>query len=369
MHCASLGEFEQGRPVIEKLRTDERFKEFDLRIIVSFFSPSGYNVMRNYQHADSVIYLPMDSASNAIKLIDQLKPSFVLWVKYEYWHFYLSELKSRQIPVLLVSGIFRESQPFFKWYGRFWTKMLMNFEKLFVQNQHSANLVNKLNAGLDVEISGDTRFDRVIAISEERINLEAVERFCEDNWVIVAGSTWEEDETEWMHFAKTNKDVKIIIAPHEIDSENLKDVKQSFPGSIFYSELLMNRDRSTASNVLIIDNIGLLSKLYRYADIAYVGGGFGDDGVHNVLEAAVYGIPVIHGPEYDKYAEAVELVKCEGSIVINSALELERLLAQLFSNPQKLEKHGKAAKSYVMRNGGATNKIVDYIYAKRLLTS
>ncbi len=373
MHCASLGEFEQGRPLIEAIRGDERFRGIKCKIVVSFFSPSGYEIMKEYPHADHVFYLPLDSPGNARKLVGTLNPSIVLWVKYEFWYYYLRELHDKNIPVYLVSGIFRDSQPFFTWYGKFWRKMLKQFDKLFVQNEESAQLLAKLDCNLPVIISGDTRFDRVIEIAEQIRSIAGISEFCGDSQVIVAGSTWEEDEAEWIHFVKVNRQIKFIIAPHEIDKENLQDVKNSFAGSIFYSEWISQganyREARSNGNVLIIDNIGMLSGLYRYATVSYVGGGFGDDGVHNVLEAAVYGIPVIHGPEYEKYAEAVDLVDFGGSIVIDSAVSLEKCLNTLLADEGKIRKHGEAAKMYVHQHAGATKKILAQIYENRLLTN
>lgn len=373
MHCASLGEFEQGRPLIEALRNEERFKGFRYKIVISFFSPSGFEVMKDYALADFVFYLPMDSASNARKLITNLKPSMVLWVKYEFWYHYLVGLHQQNVPVFLVAGIFRKSQPFFAWYGDFWRKMLGQFERLFVQNESSSALLLKLDASLPVIVCGDTRFDRVIAIAGQRKTIKGISEFCGHSKVIVAGSTWEQDEAEWVHYVKVNGNIKFIIAPHEIEKENLADIKNAFAGSVFYSDWLKLVDdkpgTAQVSNVLIIDNIGMLSSLYSYATVAYVGGGFGVDGVHNVLEAAVYGIPVIHGPEYEKFAEAVDLVECGGSLVTNNAVALEKLLNELFSNEPKLKKYGEAARQYVYQHAGATKNIMDHIYEKRLLTN
>lgn len=373
MHCASLGEFEQGRPLIEMIRNDERFNGAGYTIVVSFFSSSGYEVMKDYPLADHVIYLPLDSPSNARKLVNQLKPTLVLWIKYEFWHYYLRELKKQDIPVYLISGIFRSSQPFFAWYGKFWKEMLLNFRLLYVQNSRSARLLNKMNPDLPVEVCGDTRFDRVITIAEQRKTLQGIKEFCGDATVIVAGSTWEQDEAEWVHYIKVNRHLRFIIAPHEIDKLNLMDVKQSFAGSILYSDWLSllskNLEQPGASNVLIIDNMGMLSALYSFATVAYVGGGFGKDGVHNVLEAAVYGIPVLHGPVYEKYAEAVDLVDAGGSFVINNALELEKTLNQLLTERSLLKLKGDAARQYVYSHAGATRKIIDELYANRLLTN
>lgn len=361
MHCASLGEFEQGRPVIEKLK-----KQYpSVKIVCSFFSPSGYEVQKNYGGADAIFYLPIDSKANAKKLIKVIKPSLVLWVKYEYWFYYLQTLKKENIPVLLISGIFRNSQPFFKWYGDAWKNILSSFDHFFVQDEASKKLLASVGIDKNVTISGDTRFDRVIEIAENFEHIPLIKEFCGDHKIVVAGSTWEDDEAELIHYVRANATIKFIIAPHEIDTENLKEVQKEFTGSIFYSDLVSGKQSTT--NVLIIDNVGMLARLYYYADITYVGGGFGDDGVHNVLEAAVHGKPVIYGPEFEKFIEAIELVNCGGGININSAIELEKELTLLWDNEELLKSAGEAAKNYVYAHAGASKKIMAFIQEKRLL--
>lgn len=362
MHCASLGEFEQGRPLIEKIRRDYP----GYIIVITFFSPSGYEIEKNFKGADHIFYLPGDSPSNAKKFISLIDPKLVLWVKYEYWYYYLRELKKKNITTLLISGAFRPTQPFFKWYGDFWKKMLGTFTWFFLQNKTSRSLLENIDIK-NVTVSGDTRFDRVITIAENFDEIPLVKEFCGDDKVIVAGSTWEDDEAEWVHYAKTNVDIKFIIAPHEVDKENLADVKKAFKGSIFYSEL--NEFTIETTNIIIIDNIGMLSRLYKYAGITYIGGGFGEDGLHNILEAAVYGKPVIFGPVFDKNFEAQELVDRGGGITIENALELEKVLNNLLKDPDELNKRGDAAREYVYSNAGATEKIMKYIQENRLLTN
>ena len=355
VHCASLGEFEQGRPVIENIR-----KQFpESKIVLTFFSPSGYEVQKNYAGADAVLYLPTDSKDNAQKLIAEIKPKLVIWVKYEYWFYYLQELKQQKIPVLLVSGIFRESQPFFKWYGGFWRDILPCFTHIFLQDSNSQRLLNSIGFIENITVSGDTRFDRVIEIAEKFEALPLIKEFCGDSKVVVAGSTWEEDEAELIHYVRANPQIKFIIAPHEIGTDNLQDVKKEFTGSIFYTQLLAGERNNT--NVLIIDNVGMLSRLYHYADITYIGGGFGDDGVHNVLEAAVYGKPVIYGPEIEKFIEAVELTDCGGGAIITNAIDFEKVADSFWKDADLLEVSGLAAKNYVYANAGASKKIMEYI--------
>ena len=421
MHCASLGEFEQGRPVLEAIRVMSP----GCRIWVTFFSPSGYEVRKNYEGADHIFYLPLDSRSHARQFIGLVKPTLVLWVKYDYWYYYLVELKKRNIPTLLISGVFRPDQPFFKWYGRLHRYMLECFTHLFVQTDTSKKLIGKLGISDNVSISGDTRFDRVIEIAQGAAPLPAVGLFCGDHTVIVAGSTWEEDEEELDHYANTHPEIRFIIAPHDIDEERLKDVESLFRYTVRYSvwereaggpgagqeaaggkgpqatgiggqagakDAVAGGERlqgagakegggmkkkgghqraghDAAPNVLIIDNIGMLSRLYQYATIAYVGGGFGDDGVHNVLEAAVYGKPVIFGPVIEKYIEAVELTECGGGIVVDSALEVESVFNRLLNDPEEYRQTGEASRDYVHSKKGATGKITDYIQENRLLTS
>jgi 3-deoxy-D-manno-octulosonic-acid transferase len=363
MHCASVGEFEQGRPIIEKLKAENE----NLKIVLTFFSPSGYETCKNYKGVDAVFYLPMDSKKNAQQFLDAIKPTLVLWVKYEYWFYYLQELKRRNIPAILVSGIFRDNQPFFKWYGTLWKQMLHCFTFLFVQNEESKKLLSNIHIKENVVVSGDTRFDRVCAIADNFIALPLVEKFCGDSNVFVAGSTWEEDEEELIHYVKTHPQIKFIIAPHEVDESTIKDVQKEFPSSILYSQLSTTNHQPPTTNCLIIDNIGMLSRLYYYADVTYVGGGFGSDGVHNVLEAAVYGKPVLFGPVYQKYIEAVDLIECGAAICINDALQLEKCLNNLFLNANEVEKMGERAKKYVQENKGATEKIVNDVYENRLL--
>jgi 3-deoxy-D-manno-octulosonic-acid transferase len=365
IHCASLGEFEQGRPVLESVK--EQYPGH--KIVLTFFSPSGYEIRKNYIGADLVLYLPMDGPNNAREFIETIRPSLVLWVKYEYWYYYLLELKKRNIPVLLISGIFRESQPFFKWYGGIWKRILENFDQLFVQNERSVNLLNKIGINKNITVSGDTRFDRVVTIASQWEKLaEPVEQFCEGHQVIVAGSTWEEDEEELIHYAKAYPQIRFIFVPHEVSKARIHDLQQEFPEALLYSSLI-NRQLSTVihSNVLIIDTIGILSRLYHYATIAYVGGGFNESGIHNILEAAVYGKPVIFGPEFEKFAEAVELVDAGGAFPIENALELEELLNKLLNNKEALEKSGGISRQYVEEHRGATGLVLDYIQRKRLL--
>ncbi|HET6255169.1 MAG TPA: glycosyltransferase N-terminal domain-containing protein [Puia sp.] len=371
MHCSSLGEFEQGRPVIEELRRVVP----GMRVVLTFFSPSGYKAKHDYSGADHVYYLPLDSPANARRFVDLVKPTLVLWVKYDYWYYFLVELRKRNVPVLLISGLFRPDQPFFRWYGRLHRYMLECFSHLFVQTEASRLLLKQLRVTENVTVSGDTRFDRVIEIAAEKSELPEVEAFCGSQAVIVAGSTWEEDEEEMDHYANSHPEIRFILAPHEISEDRLAEVERLFRHCIRYSKWVANGAGKAARpgwpepNVLLIDNIGMLAKLYRYASVAYVGGGFGDDGVHNVLEAAVYGKPVVYGPVIEKYIEAVELTESGGGIVIDSALEAERVFDRLLNDPYEREETGKASREYVHSKKGATGTIIRFIQENRLLTS
>ncbi len=363
VHCASLGEFEQGRPIIERIKA--QYPSY--KILLTFFSPSGYEVRKNYTGADAVFYLPLDGKSASNKFIDIVKPSLVIWIKYEYWYYYLTALHNKNIPVVLVSAIFRESQPFFKWYGGLWKKILQSFDKIFVQNEYSLSLLKSIGMSENALIAGDTRFDRVISIAESKTTLpDALIQFCANKKVIVAGSTWEEDEEEIVHYARIHGHIKFIIAPHEIDKERLQDIKKMFKNAIYFSEFIKaNAD----AQVIIIDNIGMLSSLYRLADVTYIGGGFNDSGIHNILESAVYGKPIVFGPVYEKFTEAVDLVDREGAFTIENALELERLLDKLLQDETLLKRTSEISKKYVYEKQGATNIILDYCYKNRLLTN
>jgi 3-deoxy-D-manno-octulosonic-acid transferase len=369
MHTASLGEYEQGRPILARIR--QLYPKH--KILLSFFSPSGYEIRKHYEGADLVCYLPMDGSTNASRFLNILQPSLVIFVKYEFWHFYLQETRQRNIPLLLVSGIFRKDQPFFQWYGGFHRAMLSCFTQLFVQNAASATLLQTAGFHTNVSVSGDTRFDRGIAIASQFQTLPVVNRFCDHRQVIVAGSTWTDDDEALDHFANSHPDMRFIIAPHDIDSDRLDECLKLYKHAILYSayeEMLSEgAEPQQHFNVLIIDNIGMLSKLYHYATLAYVGGGFGDDGIHNILEAAVHGKHVLFGPVYQKYFEAKELLDAGGAFSVDDALELEKQFKLLLENKALYDVAAKAALDYVQQHAGATQKIIQYIQANRLLTN
>ena len=366
VHCASLGEFEQARPIMQEIKTV--YPHYS--IALTFFSPSGYQIRKNYEGVDAVLYLPMDNPVISQSFINILNPSLVIWVKYEYWYHYLRSLQRSNIPVLLVSGIFRAEQPFFKWYGQLWRQMLNAFTHLFVQNEESIQLLKTISLKPAVTLCGDTRFDRVLAIAQNETPVpDVIQKFCNGKAVVVCGSTWPEDEIQFIHYVTVHQDKCFIIAPHEISKANLKDILMKFPTAVLLSSLQKNESVPPLCNVLIIDNIGMLAALYRIATICYVGGGFNDSGIHNILEPAVYGKPIIIGPEYSKFAEAAALVDAGGAFVSDSPLELEACLNMLFGNTHLLIAAGEASGSYVEKNTGATRKIMEYIQEKRLLTS
>lgn len=363
IHCASLGEFEQGRPVIEKIRHEYT----SYKILLTFFSPSGYEVRKNYNGADYVFYLPMDSRKNAFQFFEIARPNLILFVKYEFWFYYLWEAKKRNIPLLLISGIFRKSQPFFSKYGYFYRSLLSCFTHFFVQNEESYSLLKLIGLEKDVTITGDTRFDRVIEIAEQFEPIIPVEAFCKGSDVIVAGSTWSEDDTKLAAYASTKRDVKFIIAPHDVSKERLNECARLYKNSMLFSAI-KNSPVPLNTNTIIIDNIGMLGSLYKYATISYVGGGFGSEGVHNVLEAAVYGKPVVYGPVYDKFIEAAELVRNGGGISVNNTAALEATFNQLLNKDDNYLHASRESLNYVYRKKGATQKILQFIYKNRLLT-
>jgi 3-deoxy-D-manno-octulosonic-acid transferase len=363
-HAASIGEFEQGRPLMEAIKM--QFQSY--KIIVTFFSPSGYEAKKDDPIADWVFYLPMDSAANAANWIQITNPTLVIFIKYEFWYYYLKNLQQKNIPTLLISGIFRANQPFFKWYGSMHRFMLQCFQHLFVQNQQSKILLDKLGLAHCTSIAGDTRFDRVLYIAKEFYQNESIEKMIGHRQVIVAGSTWTEDDEVLDHYANIHPELFFIIAPHEVDADRIKECTTLYKNSICYSAVKVGAD-FTEKNVLIIDNIGMLSKLYRYATICYVGGGFGDDGVHNVLEPAVYNKPVVFGPVYDKFFEATALVDLGGAFSVDDAISLEEVLNKLLNNTDVYMQACNASGKYVSENTGSTAGIIQYIQENRLLTN
>jgi len=356
-HCASLGEFEQGRPILEKLK--EQYPTY--KIVLTFFSPSGYEVRKDYKLADVVCYLPLDTKLNARKFLDITHPELVFFVKYEFWPNILNELKKRSIKTLLVSGIFRKNQVFFKWYGGWMRKALNAFEHFFVQDENSKMLLHSINFN-NVTVSGDTRFDRVYEITKQDNTLSFIEEFKDNKYTIVAGSTWKEDEELLVKYInnEASENEKFIIAPHNIKKEEIQKLKNSINKKVvLFSE--KEQKELNKYQVFIIDTVGILTKIYSYANVAYVGGGYTKSGVHNVLEPATFGIPIVIGPNYHKFNEAIDLVNEEACFVISDSKKLSVLLSKLFQLKQFRETAGNNALKYVIDKTGATTKILYYL--------
>ena len=353
-HAASLGEFEQGRPLMERIR-----KEYpSYGILLTFFSPSGYEVRKNYEGADVVCYLPFDKPQNVRKFLDLAHPCMAFFIKYEFWKNYLDELHRRNIPVYSVSSIFRPDQVFFKSYGKEYSKVLGNFDHLFVQNQLSKDLLK--GVGIEnVTVAGDTRFDRVLQIRQQAKDLPLVEAFKQGKLTFIAGSSWQPDEDLFIEYFNNHPEVRLIIAPHVIGEDHLQQIIGKVQGKVLrYTQATMENVQD--ARCLIIDCFGLLSSIYRYGEIAYIGGGFGT-GIHNTVEAAVYGVPVIFGPNHQKFMEAKELIACGGAFTINGADDLKTLLDRLLSDESFLRESGEKAGAYVTSRAGAADIVMKYI--------
>lgn len=358
-HCASLGEFEQGRPLIEAYRESHPGH----RILLTFFSPSGYEVRKNYAGADYVFYLPLDTAQNAKRFLGVVKPSIAVFVKYEFWYHHLIQLKRSNVPMYVVSAIFRPNQVFFKWYGTWYRKVLVGFNHIFVQNTASVSLLQSIGISHSTA-AGDTRFDRVYETAQKAEKIAVLNEFCNGHRVLVAGSTWPKDEELIVSFMKTAPpDVKLVIAPHEIDRPRIDRLIEQIGLS---SERLTHvRESNLAyARVMVIDTIGVLSSAYSYANIAYIGGGFGT-GIHNTLEPATFGVPVLFGPNYHKFREARELVDIGAGISISNAEEFSEQLNKLLSNPNEMKDRGIAAREYIEENIGATDRILGELKPKK----
>ncbi len=349
VHCASLGEFEQGRPIIESVQKD--FPKYC--ILLTFFSPSGYEIRKDYQGADYVFYLPLDSKNNAAKFLDIVTPTYALFVKYEYWYYYLTELKQRQIPTFIFSALFQERQVFFKWYGSIYRKMLACFTHIFVQNEASKILLQ--NIGItNVTIAGDTRFDRVKDVVSENKEYPTVAQFKGNKKLIVAGSTWEKDDAIMLSVMQKTSDFKLLIAPHEIGAEKARGLIKLFAAFNVYEWSNPKDVIPTNTSVCIVNFIGHLAYLYRYADIVWIGGGFNKKGIHNITEAAMYYKPIFFGPEYSRFREAIELVHLKAAFSISNA---DKLLDYLH-NDTILNYSRMQMQQYITTQLGARDMIV-----------
>ena len=357
IHCASLGEFEQGRPVIEALRESCA----DRKILLTFFSPSGYEKRKDYPLADHVMYLPLDTARNARKLVKSISPEMALFVKYEFWFHFLTRLKKSGIPVYLASGIFRSDQLFFKWYGSWYKGILDAFSHIFVQDENSSTLLAQ-HGFKNVTVAGDTRFDRVSQLAQSDYSNPVLEAYAADAPLIIAGSTWEPDEQliEEAYNALPSG-VKWIIAPHELSEGHLGKLRKRFPECVLYTDL--GREVPAGIRVIIVNTIGHLSYLYRYGTIAYIGGGFGK-GIHNILEAATYGMPVIFGPNCKKFSEAHELLERGAAFIVSGAPGFLSTVHQQLENPDLLKTTSETASNYVKERVGASSMIVQKLCKK-----
>ncbi|NRR90981.1 3-deoxy-D-manno-octulosonic acid transferase [Winogradskyella undariae] len=357
-HCASLGEYEQGLPVFEALKV----KHPDYKVVLSFFSPSGYEIRKNSKIADVVVYLPLDTSANAKHFLDLVNPDYILFVKYEIWPNFLNEVKKRNLNAILISAVFRKDQAFFKWYGSYIKSALFAFKHIFTQNENSKTLLESINYN-SVSVSGDTRFDRVSNQLKVDNSVSFIERFKNDHLCVVFGSSWPEDDKLYLDYINetTNSEVKFIIAPHNMKPSYISSLKSQLKvKTICFSEL-KPEDNLANFNVFILDTIGYLSKVYSYADIAYVGGGAGTTGLHNILEPAVFGIPILIGENYEKFPEAKALIDLRGVTSLENSTVFGSTLNALLTDDVLRKTQGQITKSYIESNKGAVHKIMAYL--------
>ena len=356
-HCASLGEFEQGRPVIEKIKKENPQQ----KIVLTFFSPSGYEIQKNYPFADLVTYLPHDTISNSKAFLAILKPKLAIFVKYEFWLNYLFELERKEIPAFLISTVIKKHQSFFKWYGGNFRRALKTYKIVYTQDVHSIKLLRVLKVGTGV-LAGDTRFDRVLQICSSPKQIKEIEDFAKDSFVIIAGSSWQKDEDylieSYVQLKEKHPYLKLIIAPHEIDKKNIDRLKNLLCKNQLPFHLFSDNPPAYTDSILVVNAIGFLSSIYQYGTVAFIGGGF-TNGIHNILEPTVYGLPVLFGPNYKKFNEAFEVIDLNAGFVVNDANELTKQLSTLIEDKKVLSESSRLAKNYVLKNSGATHKIVE----------
>lgn len=357
-HFPSLGEFEQGRTVLERYRDEWPQR----KIVVTFFSPSGYEVRKNYPLADHIYYLPIDSASHAKRFIELINPQEVFFTKYDYWYFYFKELSENNIPLYMISSIFRPGQVFFQFYGSFFRKTLSFVSHFFVQNEESVDLLSSINLN-NVTITGDTRFDRVMEVVNQAKDIPVIADFVAGKDVLVAGSTWPQDTKLLCAFHQEHKRWRMIIVPHDITGDSINDALAKFPKALLYSQLKAGKnysvDTDKEAKVIIVDNVGMLSSIYRYGDVCYIGGGFGK-GIHNSLEAAAYGRGVIFGPKYQKFEEAKDLVKAVAAFPVKNEKDLIFVMQRLMDQDFRINVDG-IARDYVYSKAGATERIISFL--------
>lgn len=368
VHCASVGEFEQARPLIERLKAENA----KAKIILTFFSPSGYELRKNYEYADYVFYLPLDGRKRSARFIKMINPSLAIFVKYEFWYYYICNLERNNIPLVLISGTFRETQPFFKWYGGLFREMLHKFSFFFLQDEASKKLLNGIGINNAI-VTGDTRYDRVFEIAQQAKAFPLIESWKGQSKLLIAGSTWPDDESLLKEcLSVLPEDWKMVVAPHEIDAKHLAEIERLLGNdAAFYSRLMednaMNRSLTVGGRVLVIDNIGMLSSIFRYGEIAYIGGGFQKGGIHNTLEPAVFGLPVLFGPIYEKFVEARELVQRGFAFPVNNAEECRHILSELISNEKDRITKSEALKQFVQSQIGATESILHSLVSNSYL--
>ncbi|MCX6278030.1 MAG: 3-deoxy-D-manno-octulosonic acid transferase [Bacteroidetes bacterium] len=361
-HVSSLGEFEQGRPVIEAFR--KRFPE--KKILLTFFSPSGFEVRKNYDQADFVFYLPLDTPGNARKFIKIVQPEMVFFVKYDFWFNYMKTIHDQHIPLYFISALFRKNQHFFSWYGAWSRRRLCYVNHFFVQNVESESLLRSIGIN-EVTATGDTRFDRVFAIAAQSKPIPLIEKFCAGKQVFIAGSSWEPDEKVFVPLTRLRElNLKYIIAPHDTSPGRIREIRDRInQQSLCFSDL--NDENANLADILIIDSVGILSQLYRYATIAFIGGGFAG-GIHNIQEPVTFGVPVFFGPNYNKFREARDLVSLGGAFCVTSSGDLIKKVSEIIGNYQEYNRISAICRNYVEENRGATEKIVKYIEAGKLVS-
>lgn len=363
VHAASLGEFEQGRPIIERIKAEHP----EYKVLLTFFSPSGYEVRKNYDGADIICYLPLDTRRNARRFLRTIRPVCALFIKYEFWYNYLHILKHRGVPTYSVSSIFRPEQIFFRWYGKNYARVLKCFTHFFVQNEQSKQLLTEHLGITSVTVTGDTRFDRVLSIAQQAKKLDIVENFVKGKKVFVAGSSWGPDEEIFIPYFKDKKDWTLVIAPHVIGEEHLKQIEDLLKANnrtpLRYTQVKGSLSEENRAGALIINCFGLLSSIYRYADVTYVGGGFGV-GIHNLLEAAVWQKPVIFGPNNQRFQEAQDLKACSGGLEITDATSFAKYMDRLIADADYMTTSSQAAGDYVRSKSGATDKIMEDIFSR-----
>ena len=355
-HCASLGEFEQGRPLIEYLKKQQP----DYKILLTFFSPSGYEVRKNYDHADYVFYLPNDTPSNAKKFMQIVQPKYIFFIKYEFWCNYIHQAYLKEIPFYSVSSIFSKRQAYFSWYGKWFRKQLRKITHFFTQNQDSVELLKQYGI-MQASVAGDTRFDRVLELAANKKDISFFSHLKTTDTVVVAGSTWQKDE-ELLSLAIKKHRFKLILAPHEVHAEHIEAIEKQFSefSTIRFSQIV--EDTPIADiQVFIIDFIGILNTLYSYGNLAYIGGGFGK-GIHNILEAATYGKPVIFGTNHKKFKEANDLIALSAAFSISDISDLNTIISDLFSNPEKMKIASNCTQQYVLDNAGACNRVYEFVF-------